>query len=166
MKPLGTFIKGLRLHFHQYVDDLQLYLRIPSNPRKVMEELGHDLEKVRNWMRLNKPRVNLDKTEVVLVGPDLTMGSDCDMMLEGVVLPPKDQVRSLGVLLDLVLLLDKQVVALASWGCVAFPLLRLVHQLCPFLEKRDLAMVTLALVTARLNYYHVLYVGLPVGSIM
>lgn len=59
---------------------------------------------------MNKQRLNLDKTEALLVSPDSVLGSGHDvLMLEKVAFPWKDQVQSLGVLLDPILLLDKQV---------------------------------------------------------
>lgn len=49
-----------------------------------------------------------DKMEVLIVGPVSILGNDCEVMLdEVVVLPRKDEVRSLGVLLDLTFLLNK-----------------------------------------------------------
>lgn len=47
-----------------------------------------------------------------MVGTDLTVGNGCHLMLDGVVLPRKDQIHSLGVFLEPALLLDKQVVAM------------------------------------------------------
>lgn len=41
-----------------------------------------------------------------MVGPDSALSSGCTLMLDGVVLPRKDQVHNLGVLLDPALLLD------------------------------------------------------------
>lgn len=69
-----------------------------------------------------------------------------------------DQVCRLGFLLDLALLLDKQVVAVTGGGR-AFLQLWLVRQLHPFLEKKDLAIVARLLVTSRLSYRNTFYVG-------
>ena len=79
-------------------------------------------------------------------------------VLDGVTLPLKTQVRSSGVLLDSSLSLDAQVLVVARR---AFPQLKLVRQLCTFLEMSDLATVTHALVTSHFDYYNTLYVGLP-----
>ena len=83
-------------------------------------------------------------------------------MLDGVTLHLKTQVRSLGVLLDSALSLDVQVSALAR---SAFSQLKLVHQLHPFLAMSDLATVTHALVTFRLDHCNMLYMGLPLKSV-
>nr|GFC43941.1 hypothetical protein [Tanacetum cinerariifolium] len=60
------------------------------------------------------------------------------------------------------LLLDSQVAAVARG---AFAQLRLVRQLRPYLDRADLATVTHALVTSRLDYCNALYVGLPLKTV-
>ncbi|KAF7246231.1 Transcription initiation factor TFIID subunit 4B [Varanus komodoensis] len=72
------------------------------------------------------------------------------------------KVRSLGVLLDLELSLEAQVTAAAR---SAFLQLRLIHQLCPYLEYDCLATVTHALVTSHLDFCNALYVGLPLKTV-
>lgn len=49
-------------------------------------------------MRLKILRLNLGKTEVLLVRPDLALEGDCNLRLDRVVLRQKDRVHSLGVL--------------------------------------------------------------------
>lgn len=56
-------------------------------------------------MRMNKRRLDPDKPEVLVIGPDSALGSGCTLMLDRVTLFRKDQVCNLGVLLDLALLL-------------------------------------------------------------
>ncbi|XP_053106346.1 uncharacterized protein LOC128325025 [Hemicordylus capensis] len=114
------------------------------------------------WMWANTLKLNLDKTEVLLVSRRANRDEEILLVLDGVALPLKEQVRSLGVLLDPALLLEAQVEAVARG---AFAWLRLVRQLRPFLEKADLATVTHALVTSRLDYCNALYVGLPLKNI-
>lgn len=62
-------------------------------------------------MRTNK--LNLDKTEVLLVGTSLILRSGCTLMLDRVTLMPKASVDSWGVLLDLGLLFGTQGEAMA-----------------------------------------------------
>ncbi|KAF7247172.1 Protein HEATR9 [Varanus komodoensis] len=114
------------------------------------------------WMRANKLKLNPDKTKVLLVGGlDLGMG-DLGLVLNGVALPLRDRVHSLGVLLDPELSLEAQVMAVAR---SAFLQLRLIHQLRPFLENDCLARVTHTLVTSRLDFCNALYVGLPLKKV-
>ncbi|KAF7239998.1 Pro-neuregulin-1, membrane-bound isoform [Varanus komodoensis] len=151
MKPLGEVIRS-----HQYAGDTQFYLSFTSAPGEAVAVLNRCLAEVIGWMRANKLSLNPDKTEVLLVGGDF------DPVMDRVALPLKDRVHSLGVLLDPELSLEFQVVAVAR---SAFLQLRLIHQLCPYLNKHSLATVIHALVTSHLDYCNPLYVGLPLKTV-
>lgn len=63
----------------------------------------HGLEKVWDWLKVSNLRLNPDKREVLLVGPDLALGRGYTVLLDGTALP---HVCTLGVLLlELALLL-------------------------------------------------------------
>lgn len=82
------------------------------------------------------------------------------VVLDGVALPLKDQVRGLAVLLDPVLLLNKQVAGGAR--STYYQLwLWLACLLWPYLERRDLASVTHALLTYNNPISNAFSVGLP-----
>ncbi|KAF7241564.1 Signal peptide peptidase-like 2A [Varanus komodoensis] len=161
MKPLGEVIRRCGLRNHQYADDTQLYFSFSTNPGEAVAVLNWCLAKVMGWMRANKLKLNPDKTEVLLVGGSNSWVGDLGLVLNGVALPLRDRVRSLGVLLDPELSLEAQVTAVAR---SAFLQLRLIHQLRPFLENDCLATVTHALVTSRLVFCNALYVGLPLKT--
>lgn len=75
MKLLGEVTRELGLLCHQYEDDMQLYLQLPSNHRAAVKALGCGLASVRDWMKVNKLRLNPNKREVRVVGPDLALGN-------------------------------------------------------------------------------------------
>ncbi|KAF7248769.1 Transcription elongation factor A protein 2 [Varanus komodoensis] len=162
MKPLGEVIRRCGLQNHQYTDDTQLYLSFSTNPGEAVAVLNWCLAEVMGWMRANKLKLNPDKTEVPLVGGSGFGEGELNLVLNGVALPLRDKVRSLGVLLDPELSLEAQVTAVAR---SAFLQLRLIHQLRPFLENDCLATVTHALVTSRLDFCNALYVGLPLKTV-
>ncbi|KAF7241018.1 RNA-directed DNA polymerase from mobile element jockey [Varanus komodoensis] len=110
----------------------------------------------------DKLKLNPDKTEVLLVGGSGFGEGELNLVLNGVALPLRDKVRSLGVLLDPELSLEAQVTAVAR---SAFLQLWLIHQLRPYLEYDCLATVTHALVTSRLNFCNALYMGLPLKMV-
>ncbi|KAF7247602.1 Cytosolic 5'-nucleotidase 3A [Varanus komodoensis] len=162
MKPLGEVIRRCGLRNHQYADDTQLYLSFSTNAGEAVAVLNQCLAEVVEWMRANKLKLNPDKTEVLLVGRSGFGEGGFDLVLNGATLPLRDKVRSLGVLLDPELSLEAQVTAVAR---NAFLQLRLINQLRPYLEYDSLAMVTHALVTSRLDFCNVLYVGLPLKTV-
>ncbi|KAF7242744.1 hypothetical protein EYD10_10956 [Varanus komodoensis] len=120
-----------------------------EKPGEAVAVLNRCLAEVMGWMRANKLKFNPDKMEVLLVG-GLGFGvGNRDLVLNGVALPLKDRVRSLGVLLDPELSLEAQVTAVVRG---AFLQLQLIHQLHPYLEDDCLVTVTHALVTSRLDF--------------
>ena len=64
MKPLGEVIRRFGLRSQQYADDTQLYLSFSTNPGVAVVVL----DSIMDWMRINKLRLNPDKSEVLLVG--------------------------------------------------------------------------------------------------
>ncbi|KAF7239662.1 putative RNA-directed DNA polymerase from transposon BS [Varanus komodoensis] len=162
MKTLGEVIKRCGLWNHQYADNTQLYLSFSTNPGEAVAVLNRCLAEVMGWMRANKLKLNPDKTEVLLVGGSGFGEGELNLVLNGVALPPRDKVRSLGVLLDPELSLEAQVTAAAR---SAFLQLWLIHQLRPYLENDCLATATHALVTSRLDFCNALYVGLPLKMV-
>ncbi|KAF7254753.1 Formin-2, partial [Varanus komodoensis] len=162
MKPLGEVIRRCGLRNHQYADDTKLYLSFSTNPGEAVAVLNRCLAEVMGWMRANKLKLNPDKTEVLLVGGSGLRMGDLGLVLNGVALPLRDRVHSLGVLLDPELFLEAQVMAVAR---SAFLQLRLIHQLRPFLENDCLVTVTHTLITSRLDFCNALYVGLPLKTV-
>ena len=56
-------------NYHFYVDDTQLYITLsPANFSHSMQKLNNCLNDIQNFMFTNKLKVNLDKTEFILIG--------------------------------------------------------------------------------------------------
>uniref|UniRef100_A0A803TC32 Reverse transcriptase domain-containing protein n=1 Tax=Anolis carolinensis TaxID=28377 RepID=A0A803TC32_ANOCA len=162
MKPLGEIIRSFGVRCHLYADDVQLCHSFPPVTKEAVQVLNRCLAAVSDWMRANKLKLNPDKTEVLLVSRKAEQGIGLQPVLDGVTLPLKAQVRSLGVILDSSLSLEPQVSAVARG---VFAQLKLVRQLRPYLGKQDFATVVHALVTSRLDYCNALYVGLPLKTV-
>ena len=82
--------------------------------------------------------------------------------LNGDVLPLRDRVCILGVLLDPGLTLEAQVDSVAR---STFLQLQKLYQPWPYLDKQSLMTVMHALVTSRIDYCNVLYVRLPLKTV-
>lgn len=95
----------------------------------------------------NKLKLNPNKMAVLVVGPCSYLGSGDTVVLDVVALPLKDQVCSLVVLLDLVLMFDKQVMSVALAGTSAATLPRSEGPCFCY--------------TLRLDYCNTRYMGLP-----
>uniref|UniRef100_A0A803TAK2 Reverse transcriptase domain-containing protein n=1 Tax=Anolis carolinensis TaxID=28377 RepID=A0A803TAK2_ANOCA len=161
MKPLGEIIWSFGVRCHLYADDVQLCHSFPPVTKEAVQVLNHCLAAVSDWMRANKLNIESRQDRGLPGQSQGRTGYRLQPVLDGVALPLKTQVHSLGVLLDSSLSLEPQVSAVAR-GAFAPP--RLVCQLCPYLGRSDLAMVVHALVTSRLDYCNALYVGLPLKT--
>ena len=93
-----------------------------------MDVLNRCLAVTMDWMRANKLKLNPDKTEMLLVGGSSDRMAGVQPVLDRVALHLKEQVRSLGVLLEPSLSLEAQVASVAQ---SAFYDLWLVAQLRP-----------------------------------
>ena len=67
MKPLGEIIQSFGVQCHQYASDTQLYLSLPPKSKEAASALGQCLVSVMDWVRMNKLKLNPNKTEVLLV---------------------------------------------------------------------------------------------------
>ena len=82
--------------------------------------------------------------------------------LDGSALWFRYQVCTLGILLDPALCWESQV---ATMSRSAFHQLRLIAQLCPYLDERSVRTLMQALVISGIDYCNVHYMGLPLGLI-
>lgn len=114
----------MALWSHCYADDTHFHLKLTLDPKERVERLGGRDDGF--LLRVNRLRVNLNKPEELLVGPDSALESGQTMRLDGVAL------FVVWKFSEQVLLLDKHVAtltrSLVSW---------LICQMRPFLVKKD-----------------------------
>lgn len=63
--PLREMIHSFGTRCYQYADDIQFYISLSRSPGDVVENLNCCLPAMIKWLRV---KLNLDKTEVILVG--------------------------------------------------------------------------------------------------
>lgn len=79
------------------------------------------------------------------------------LVLDNIAPPQTDAVCNLGVFIHSQFLFKKQIAILAK---MTFAQFHIVCQLCPFLDQEALFTVTYVVVTSRLDYCKVFYIGL------
>ena len=96
MKLLGEVVRRFGLRSQQYADDTQLYLSFFTNSSVAVAILNSCLDSIMDWMRVNKLRLNPEKSEVLLVGAPPHRLKGHFPALHGITLPLKNKVCSLG----------------------------------------------------------------------
>ena len=70
VSPLADLLRKHNVEFHLYADDTQIYATFTYNNSDEMEETKRVIElcllDLRNWMTINKLKLNTDKTELAV----------------------------------------------------------------------------------------------------
>lgn len=104
------------------------------------------------WSRATKSQMNLDKTGTLLLVISLNRLGRITSKLDSV-LPFRDQVHNLGVLMDLSPSWGSQIAVMSR---AAFNQMRCIAQFHPFLNKVSLRTLVHARVISHINYYKTL----------
>ena len=151
------------LDFHTYADDTQIYLAF--NPRSESEchaavrKLEAGFADIKEWMTCNMLKLNKEKTEVLLVTtkPFLQRSLISSISFGGIPVTPSDSVRSLGVVLDSHLNMEKHVNAVCR-SCYLY--LRGIARVRSCLDQHTAETIVHALVSTRLDYCNSLLFGI------
>ena len=142
---------------HGYADDTQLYAAFQPGRDEtlVRDKLVSCIEKVRSWMRLNKLKLNDNKTEFLILGSPMNLAKvNCTTIQIGEdVIKSTKHVRNIGGYFDAEMKMDVQInnTCKSAWFN-----LRRISKIKPYLTTEQLKMVIHAYVTSRLDGYNAL----------
>ncbi len=161
--PIGDIVKQHGLKYHIYADDTQLYFSFSAGS-KVTSDMAiskcvNCALEVRRWMLKNMLKVNMSKTEVIILG---TWQQRAKLDLEHLHILDSDiavseKVKNLGVLLDSDMSMDKQISNVCrSANCH----LRSVRAVSKYLPRDALKTAIHSSVTSRLDTANSLLAGI------
>jgi hypothetical protein len=161
--PLGDIIRSHHLSFHIYADDTQMYISYdPRNPVEHVESL-RTLEMciidIQNWMTSNKLKLNMEKTEFLIIGSPHNLRSlpPLSLRVDTTVVQPVDTVRNLGVFMDSDGSMTSQVKGLCRTLNYQ---LRNIARIRKYLDEDSCHHIVRSLVTSRLDYGNSLLFGI------
>ena len=158
--PLFNVIAQHQVDAHQYADDLQLYLCLPSSEASVAtDRLDACLVDVEAWLKASRLRLNPGKTQIMWLGSAQQLAKvridEVPILSSRVRIV--DEARNLGVVVDSQLSMSAQVAAVCRGG---YYQLRQLRPLNRCLTPEAINTLTHAFISSRLDYCIVLYCGI------
>ena len=162
--PLGKLIDQFNIKRHGYADDTQLYTYFSLNDPQSLSQAMLNIEKcvtaVKEWMTLNKLKLNDSKTEFLLISPKYhyqkLMKLDPCIRVGNTTIKPTKWVRNLGAIFD------ANMTMVAHTNMVTRSMhyhIRRIAKIRGHLDDATASRVICALVTSRLDYNNSLLAG-------
>ena len=157
--PLGAIIRNHNMNYHMYADDTQLYLSIePNNSHVLMSTIEDCVNDVKNWMLMNRLKLNEDKTEIILCNP-----KHFDVPFDSLYIGD-EQVKfnkigkNLGVMFDEDLNMGQHILDLSK--AIYIEIRKLKH-MSKFVSQSSLKQLASSFILSRLDYCNSLFKNLP-----
>ena len=162
--PLGNIARQLEIPRHFYADDTQLYVFFSVKDQHegavAVTQLENCVNKIQNWMVINKLKLNADKTELLLIASpywrDRVEWPLFHVRTTHIVASPS--ARNMGAKFDGYMSMHDQVNSLCS---SAFFHLRNISAIRKCLDRESTVILVHALVTSRLDMCNSLLYGIP-----
>ena len=102
-QPLVHIMRKFNILYHLYADDTQLYGSVyPNELPNLINRFEHCIAEVKAWMKVNKLKLNDEKTEVILLGNNniTKYVPSPSLHINDISLEATDKVKNLGVTID------------------------------------------------------------------
>ena len=101
--PLVHIMRKFNIRYHLYADDTQWYVSAyPNELPDLINRFEHCIADVKTWMKVNKLKLNDEKTEVILLGNNNMTKHvlSPSLHIDNISLEATDKVKNLGVTID------------------------------------------------------------------
>ena len=162
--PIGDIARRHRLEIHLYADDTQIYIsfKVPSNldeltARKRIEAC---IAEIRLWMRLNKLKLNDDKTEILFITTPRMHSTISSTSLEigNTTVSSSKSARNLGIIFSQFMDMEEHVNNICR---TCYQYIRAISHIRRYLTTEATERLVHALITSRLDNGNSLLFGLP-----
>ena len=166
MAPLGALIRQYNINMHFYADDTQLYLSfVPGDFQSEAESIAtleHCVNRIKDWMTLNKLKLNDDKTEFLILGTRQSLNkvseSNKTLTVGTTDIPTSSNVRNLGVMFESNMSMARHISKVTS---TCYFHLHNIMCIRKYLTTTAAESVIHSLISSRLDYCNSLLLGIP-----
>ena len=159
-QPLAIILKKHDMHYHLYADDTQIYRSINTeNIDKLKIETEDCIKNVKNWMNINKLKLNDNKTEVMLCYSPRHSIQDLNISLNinGHEIKNSSKIKNLGVIFDERLSMSDQVSSICQ---KSYFQLRKIASVRNYLTESATKTLVTTLILSNIDYCNSLLSGI------